>query len=177
MSLADPTAVALDVLARVEQPGWWSALPGLVHGGLVRWPGHPDLTDALISLALHDGFAEAQGHALIEVLVEAASAVRKADSAPLLAQAAQLAWIHVDAEVAFGHLVAALSADPHDPDARALLAELIASTDAGPVWADGLETLAMRAVRGDLERSAVEQILSEVAPVCACPRAWALLGR
>ncbi len=177
MQLADPTTTALDVLSRVEDPGWWSALPGILRTALAQWPGHPDLVDAAISLALDEKFVLSKGADLIPVLAEAADAVRKVDSAPLLAHAAQLSWIYEDPQAAFGFLVDALSADPLHPDARAFLSELIDTPDAAPEWCDGLETLAMRAVRGQVDRTAVVDILTECRLVCACPRAWSLLGK
>lgn len=177
MHLSDPTATALDVLARSEHPGWWSALPGMLRTALARWPGHPDLVDTLTALVLDERFAMAQGPALISVCLDAAAAMRKADSAPLLAHAAQLTWIFHDADRALGLLIDALSANPADPDARAFLSELLAAADPHLAWADALETLALRAVRGDVDRAAVLDILAECAPVCPAPRARALLGR
>jgi len=175
--LSDPTSTALDVLSRSEQPVWWSALPGMLRAALAQWPGHPDLCDALTALVLDERFVMAQGQALIPVCMEAASAVRRVDAAPLLAHAAQLTWIFDDSNGALRLLVDALSADPRDGDARAFLSELISASEDHIDWADHLETLAMRAVRGDVDRGGVVEVLAECAPVTPCPRAWALLGR
>jgi len=171
----DPTSAALDALARANQPGWRSAVPALLHGALGRWPGHPDILDALCTLSDNDAFVEAEGHALVPVLVEAASAVRKSDSAPLHAHAARLCWIYEDADMAFGHLIEALSADPHHADARALLSELLSDPDEAPAISDGLETLALRAVRGDVDKQAVLDIINECGPT-GTSRARSLLG-
>lgn len=176
MQLTDPTTTALDVLARVEQPGWWSAIPGMLRAAFARWPGHPELVHALGDVVLDEAFVTARGHELIPICLDAASAMRKSDSASMLAHAAQLTWIFEDTDGALGILIDALSADPRDPDARALLAELISSTDDHVDWDDGLETLALRAVRGDVDRDGVLEVLVECSPVTAAPRARALLG-
>ncbi len=175
MQFNDPTSAALDALARSNQPGWRSAVPALIHGALGRWPGHPDLLDALCTLADNDVFVEAEGHALVPVLVEAASAVRRSDSAALHSHAARLCWIYEDADMAFGHLIEAFTADPHHTAARALMAELLADPAEAPSISDGLETLALRAVRGDVDKQAVLDIIEECGPV-GTHRARALLG-
>ena len=175
MQFQEPTSAALDALARAQQPSWRSAVPALLRGALARWPGHPDLLDALCTLADDDAFVEAEGHGLVAVLVEAASAVRRADSAPLHAHAARLCWIYEDASQAFGILMDALSADPHHAASRALLTELLAEPVATPAVADGLETLAFRAIRGGVDKQAVREILDECGRH-GTGRARALLG-
>lgn len=176
MPLLDPSTTALDVQTRLEQPGWWSALPGMLQAAFARWPGHPDLIEALTSLVLDEEFVMARGQELIPVCLEAASAIRRVDSAPLLAHAAQLSWIFEDAEGALRHLIDALSANPIDPDARAFLQELISASEDHLPWSDQLETLALRAIRGTVDRQAVLEVLAECAPVTDAVRARALLG-
>jgi hypothetical protein len=177
MQVFDPATTALDVRSRMQNRMWWPALPGLLRAGLVQSPGHPDLIDATITLALHEPFVVERGMELVPVFLEAAASVRRAESAGLLTHAAQLTWLFDDIESAWTMLVDALSADPHDVEARSFLSELIETPDHPTGWCDGLETLAMRAVRGQLERSVVLDILTECRQVSACPRAWSLLGR
>ena len=176
MQLSDPFTTALDVRSRMHQKAWWTALPGLLRSALGQWPGHPELIDATITLALHEPFVVAHGMALIPVFMEAAGAVNGSDSAPLLTHAAQLTWMYDDTEGAWRLLVDALSADPDDVEARTFLSELLETPEHPSALCDSLETLAMRAVRGQVDRRSVLDILIECRPVSACPRAWSLLG-
>ena len=176
MHLSDPVTTALDVRSRMHLRTWWSALPGLLRAGFAQWPGHPDLIDATITLALHEPFVVALGSELIPVFMEAAGAVKRTDAAPLLTHAAQLTWMYDDTDGAWRLLVDALSADPEDAEARTFLSELLETPASPDALTDSLETLAMRAVRGQVDRTAVLDILTECRPVSACPRAWSLLG-
>ena len=72
MQLSDPVTTALDVRSRMDNRVWWAALPGMLRAGLVQWPGHPDLIDATITLALHESFVVERGMELIPVFLEAA---------------------------------------------------------------------------------------------------------
>ena len=177
MQLSDPTTIALDVRSRMQNRMWWPALPGMLQAGLIQWPAHRDLIDATITLALHEPFVVERGKELVPVFLEAAGSVRQAESAGLLTHAAQLTWLFDDVDSAWVMLVDALSADPNDVEARSFLTELIETPDHPTGWCDGLETLAMRAVRGQVDRTIVLDILAECRQVSACPRAWSLLGR
>ncbi|HCH62777.1 MAG TPA: hypothetical protein DFR83_08235 [Deltaproteobacteria bacterium] len=176
MQLSDPFTTALDVQSRMHQKAWWTALPGLLRAALGQWPGHPELIDAVIALALHEPFVVVHGMELIPVCTEAARAVSGTDAAPLLTHAAQLTWMYDDTDGAWRLLVDALSAAPDDVDARTFLSELLETPDQPKALCDSLETLAMRAVRGQVDRASVLDILTECRPVSACPRAWSLLG-
>ena len=46
----DPTAAALQALTCGETPELRAAAPMLLHKALARWPAHPELIDALVTL-------------------------------------------------------------------------------------------------------------------------------
>lgn len=155
MTPLDPTTAALDARSRAQHPAWRAAVPGLLHAALARWPGHPELIDAVTDLADDGGFTEATQDALLPVLIEAASGLQRARAAPLHARAALLCWLYADTASALAHLVEALTGDPSCEDALLVLQEVAEDRACAPLVDDAMQTLALRVVRGDLDRTPV----------------------
>ena len=176
MSTPNPVSLALDALSRAGGRAWRPAVVPMLRDGLTQWPGDPNLVDAMCRLADNDEYVASEGESLVELLVEGAHTLGRRPSAPLLVHAARVSWVLGDGKAAWRHLVDALSWNPSLSSARELLVDFQAEPSVASGLEDGMEGLALRAVRGDVDRSAVVEIFDSCVSTSRLVRARALLG-
>ncbi len=148
----DPTAAALQALTCGETPELRAAAPMLLHKALARWPAHPELIDALVTLCEElPETALLEARALVPLLD--AQAKRVDDRGADLSAAAARLLGFTDAAEAFNKLIVALGIDPRHAAARRQLSALL--SDPSIALEDGMETLAFGAFRGEIDAQAV----------------------
>ncbi len=159
----DPQEAALEILERAGMPAWRDGQPAALAAAFERWPGHPDLIEVLLELAQDVALTRrTEGDLLVALLQAQSEHVDAGRAALMLVEAALIAELRHDREVALGLVGQALLRDPESADAREVLRDWMVYPEEAPC----VDDLIWRLERAQRAGRFPEEALAELRVLC-----------